>query len=254
MPILRHVLPALLAGGLLAAPLAAQQPAAPPRPTNLQVLPDSISRDELIATMRGFALALGVRCSHCHVEVERDGRVERDMAADDKAPKRTAREMMRMVASINERLAALPERVDPPVRVQCATCHRGARTPRLLGDTLMIAYGHGGTDSLVATYRALRARHYGSGTYDFSDRPLADLGANLLSEGMPADATAVALLNVEVNPESPVAVSGLARAQLAAGDSAAALASLRRALALEPNNRDAAEAVQRLEAALGSRN
>jgi hypothetical protein len=77
----------------------------------------------------------------------------------------------------------------------------------LLGDTLMVAYRHGGADSLVATYRALRERHYGRGTYDFSDRPLADLGANLLTEGMPADATAVATLNVEMNPESPVAVN-----------------------------------------------
>jgi len=236
---------ALLAG---VAPVAAQQ-TAPPRPTNLQVLPDSISRDELIRIMRGFSLALGVRCSHCHVEREVDGRVERDMANDAKPEKRVAREMMRMVASINERLTTLPERADPPVQVRCATCHRGASTPRLLEDTLMLAYELGGADSLRATYHALRAQHYGRGTYDFSDRPLADLGANLLAEGMAADATAVAALNVDFHPGSVVAVTELARAQLAAGDSSAAVASWRRVLEIEPNNRQATEALARIERA-----
>ena len=238
---------AALAAVLLTAPLAAQQtPPAPPE--NLQVLPDSISREELIATMRSFALALGVRCSHCHVEREVDGRVERDMASDAKVEKRIAREMMRMVGSINERLATLPERAAPPVPVRCATCHRGAATPRLLGDSLMIAYERGGSESLVSTYRTLRTRHYGLGTYDFSDRPLADLGANLLSEGMAADATAVAALNVDFHPGSAVAVTELARAQLAAGDSSAALASWRRVLEIQPDNRQATDAIGRLNA------
>ena len=242
---LRHVTIALLAALSYAAPLTAQQ-TAPAPPENLQVLPDSISRDELISIMRSFALGLGVRCSHCHVEREVDGRVERDMASDAKVEKRIAREMMRMVASINERLATLPERADPPVPVRCATCHRGAATPRLIGDSLMVAYEGGGADALVATYRTLRTRHYGLGTYDFSDRPLADLGANLLAEGMAADATAVAALNVDFHPGSVVAVTELARAQLAAGDSSAAIASWRRVLEIEPNNRQATEALARI--------
>jgi hypothetical protein len=154
--------------------------------------------------------------------------------------------MLRMVMSINERLETLPERSDPPVQVRCATCHRGAATPRLLEDTLLLAYELGGVDSLRSTYHALRGRHYGRGTYDFSDRPLADLGANLLSEGMAADATAVAALNVQMNPQSVVAVNELARASLAAGDSAAALQWYRRILQLDPENRDAVAAVERL--------
>ena len=243
----RPRLAALAVALVVAAPAAAQQ-GTPPRPTNLQVLPDSIGRDELIRTMRGFALALGVRCSHCHVEREVDGRVERDMANDAKPEKRIAREMMRMVASINERLTTLPERNDPPVQVRCATCHRGAAVPRLLEDTLMLAYELGGVDSLRATYHALRGQHYGRGTYDFSDRPLADFAANLLAEDMPADATAVAALNVQMNPQSVVAVNELARASLAAGDSAAALQWYRRILQLDPQNRDAQAAVERLGA------
>jgi len=35
--------------------------------TNLEVLPEDITRGELVSIMRGFAGALGVRCNHCHV-------------------------------------------------------------------------------------------------------------------------------------------------------------------------------------------
>ena len=185
----------LAAAGLLAlslsAPLEAQQ-----RPTNLQVLPDSISREELIGIMRSFSLALGVRCSHCHVETERDGRVERDMASDAKPEKRVAREMLRMVGDINARLATLPERADPAVAVRCATCHRGAALPRTLEDTLMVAYHDGGVGSLTHTYRELRARHFGRALYDFGPMSLAELGGRLVDGGMPADEAAVYRLNL----------------------------------------------------------
>ena len=227
---------------LFATPVRAQQ-----RPTNLQVLPDSISRDELIGIMRSFSLALGVRCSHCHVEVERDGRVERDMASDAKPEKRTAREMMRMVADINARLATLPERAQPPVAVRCATCHRGAALPRTLQDTLMVAYHGGGTSSLTHTYRELRARHFGRALYDFGAMTLADLGGRLHDGGMPADAAAVYRLNLEMYPEDATTHASLGEAHAAAGDTAAALASLRRALELDPGNRDVAQAIERLE-------
>ena len=35
--------------------------------TNLQVLHDTLSRQTLIRTMKGFTRALGVRCEFCHV-------------------------------------------------------------------------------------------------------------------------------------------------------------------------------------------
>lgn len=223
-------------------PLAAQQ-----RPTNLQVLPDSISRDELIGIMRSFSLALGVRCSHCHVEVERDGRVERDMASDAKPEKRVAREMLRMVGDINARLATLPERAEPNVAVRCATCHRGARLPRTLEDTLMVAYHDGGISALTHTYRELRARHFGRALYDFGPMSLTALGGRLVDGGMPADAAAVYRLNLEMYPEDATTHASLGEAKAAAGDTAAALVSLRRALELDPRNRDVAETIERLE-------
>ncbi|HXV14001.1 MAG TPA: c-type cytochrome, partial [Candidatus Krumholzibacteria bacterium] len=34
--------------------------------TNLKVLPKDIQKAELVGIMRGFSMALNVRCTHCH--------------------------------------------------------------------------------------------------------------------------------------------------------------------------------------------
>ena len=72
---------------------------------------------------RGFSRALGVSCTHCHVE--------QDFASDDKRPKRAAREMMAMHRTINEQLKKMENlEKDPEKRgINCSTCHRGAVDP-----------------------------------------------------------------------------------------------------------------------------
>src|SRR5690349_14269061 len=64
---------------------------------NLQVLSPNITHDELIATMRGYARALGTRCDHCHVQTATEPRPQFDFPSDAKPEKKVAREMMRMV-------------------------------------------------------------------------------------------------------------------------------------------------------------
>jgi hypothetical protein len=78
---------------------------APPSPQNLQVLSKDISREELIATMRGYTAGLGVQCNYCHVQEGRGGR--NDFATDEKAPKKTARVMITMMNHVNETLARI---------------------------------------------------------------------------------------------------------------------------------------------------
>ena len=71
----------------------------------------------------GYSRALGVACSHCHVE--------QDFASDDKRPKRAAREMAVMHKMINDQLVKM-ENLDlkPEQRfINCSTCHRGAINP-----------------------------------------------------------------------------------------------------------------------------
>ena len=72
----------------------------PPKPKNLKILPEDIDHDQLIAIMRGFSGALGVRCTHCHVGQESDPR-SMDFASDDKDEKKTSRDMLKMTEAIN---------------------------------------------------------------------------------------------------------------------------------------------------------
>jgi Photosynthetic reaction centre cytochrome C subunit len=71
----------------------------------------------------GYSRALGVSCTHCHVE--------RDFASDDKRPKRAAREMAAMHRTINEQLKTMKNLETQPDKraINCSTCHRGAINP-----------------------------------------------------------------------------------------------------------------------------
>ena len=71
----------------------------------------------------GYAKALGVRCTHCHVED--------DFASDDLRPKRAAREMATMHHDVNQQLARMKdlEGTSQDRFINCATCHRGRIDP-----------------------------------------------------------------------------------------------------------------------------
>jgi len=98
---------------------------------NLKVLPQTITHDELIATMRNFSRSLGVRCEHCHVQITPPPGSKQDMdfASDAKPEKNVARQMIRMVNSVNTTYLA---QINPAgENVQCMTCHRGHKIPDL---------------------------------------------------------------------------------------------------------------------------
>jgi photosynthetic reaction center cytochrome c subunit len=71
--------------------------------------------DELIPSMQFITAALGVECDFCHVQGAFD--------KDDKKPKQIAREMMKMMISINA------DNFDSHREVTCNTCHRGSPHP-----------------------------------------------------------------------------------------------------------------------------
>jgi hypothetical protein len=72
----------------------------------------------------GYSKALGVTCTHCHVET--------DFASDEKRPKKAAREMQAMHRGINDQLRKLQhlDLKEDERLINCATCHRGAINPR----------------------------------------------------------------------------------------------------------------------------
>ena len=95
------------------------------RMTNLQVLPKDIPQRELIAQMRQYMGALGVRCAFCHEDNEQTHLL--NFAADTKPQKQTARIMIGMVNELNQKyLATLPT---GDAKVTCYTCHRGRSIP-----------------------------------------------------------------------------------------------------------------------------
>ncbi|HEX7895519.1 MAG TPA: c-type cytochrome [Terriglobales bacterium] len=81
---------------------------------NVRVL-KGIPSDQLIPTMQFISASLGVECGFCHVENHFD--------QDDKKPKQVARQMMEMMAAINQK------NFDGHQVVTCNTCHRGMRSP-----------------------------------------------------------------------------------------------------------------------------
>ena len=84
----------------------------------------SVPARQLLDIMNGgYSRALGVRCTHCHVE--------QDFASDDKRPKRAAREMAAMHWTINQTLAKMGNLESSPEDrfINCATCHRGQVDP-----------------------------------------------------------------------------------------------------------------------------
>jgi tetratricopeptide (TPR) repeat protein len=190
---------------LLCARTAAETQWPPEAFTNLKALPKDISRDELTALMAGFTRALGVRCTHCHVGAEGQPLSTFKFAADDKPAKQKARVMIEMVRSINTtHLPSLARRADPAVKVECATCHRGATVPRMLQDELRGEYKAGGLEAVKAKYRDLRERYYGRFTYDFGEVPLADVAGEIWNAA-PEDGVQLHALNVEMNPQSAFA-------------------------------------------------
>jgi tetratricopeptide (TPR) repeat protein len=239
----RHVLAAALLLALPGAEQAAGQ--IPDTFTNLQVLPKTISRDSLIGIMRGFSLSLGARCQYCHVGGDGISFEGVRFADDDDEDKRKAREMLRMVQRINtEFLPGLPQRDQPPVEVQCFTCHRGAQRPRTIEAVLAQTIAEVGTDSAIAQYRQLRSRYYGRATFDFSDLPLVELARALARQGTADVAEKMLQLNLEFHPSVVANYAGLAEVRLQRADTAGAIVALEKVLELRPQD---AEARRRLE-------
>lgn len=90
---------------------------------NIRALPAQMPAGRLLLAMRdGFSPALGVDCTHCHVEG--------DFASEANDRKQVARDMMAMARRITtELLPAVPHLRSQQPQVTCSTCHRGQVKP-----------------------------------------------------------------------------------------------------------------------------
>lgn len=90
---------------------------------NVQLMKDVPAARFLRIMDAGYSRALGVGCEHCHAEDRWD--------ADEKRPKRAAREMILLVRQINDSLSRMENIDNTDPAVNCTTCHRGFVKPAL---------------------------------------------------------------------------------------------------------------------------
>jgi len=227
---------ALLPPILLAAGSAQAQ--IPDKFTNLQVLSKEIAKPELLETMKGFSMSLGVRCTYCHVGEEKPGVppfTGFQFAPDDKAPKATARAMMKMMSDVNLKyLSEIRTGRDARVQVSCMTCHRGVAVPQPIGQLLLETIREKGIEAGTGKYRELRGQHLGGMAYDFGEAPLSEVARALIADKKVEDALSVAKLNAEFHPASARSQFALGEIYAAKGDKASAADAYRKALELEP--------------------
>jgi tetratricopeptide (TPR) repeat protein len=204
-----------------------------------------MSQEEILQVMQNFTTALGVDCAHCHAQTTtspgRGGRgrgsAAFDYVSDEKPQKKTARAMVTMVRNLNASVATAVGR--PPeatTRVDCITCHRGVAVPIQLAEALDRAVKQRGTAEAVTTYRDLRRRYFGAQAYDFSENSLIDYADRALRVGRPDDAITWLELNLSYFPRSSSTYAALSNVQQRKKDITAAIGSLERAVALNPDN------------------
>jgi hypothetical protein len=120
------------------APPPAGRPHPPaPAPTNLKVLPKTLTGDQVMDIMHGWEKQLGVECNTCHAvdpnKKRTDSRPALNFPDDCKPEKETARLMVKMTMEINKNFTSMVESKQnneaSAKEVSCATCHRGHFDP-----------------------------------------------------------------------------------------------------------------------------
>ena len=218
----------------------------PDKFTNLQFFPKDISRAELVMTMRNIAGDLGLRCHNCHVGP--DDLTGMDFAIDEKPTKKVAREMLKMLQSVNATLKTLPPRDEPRGSATCYTCHRGAQRPPERLDMLLARVAQEkGAESAIARYQELKKDHPNDGQYNFTPPAVGIAASRLAGAKRVDDALALARFNAELFPDVSLVQAQVGQILLQKGDRAAAAEQFRKALKLDPANQAAQRGLKAAE-------
>jgi tetratricopeptide (TPR) repeat protein len=228
----RHGIAAAL---LLVAGAAFAQPAQE-APKNLKVLPKDWSRPQVVQVMQNFTAGLGVGCDFCHVLPQG---APPDFASDEKKEKDLARAMMKITQDLNTRLPTdFGMSPNDVTRIGCITCHRGVPEPKQLAEILAKTSADKGFGAASDQYKELKAKYYGAQAYDFSESGLIATATPLV-QNRTDEAIQFLQLNLQLFPQSVRSYVALAQAQQAKKDNPAAIASLEKALAIDPKNAQA---------------
>lgn len=213
-------------------------------PDNLKVLPENISSTDLSNTMKGFALGLDARCETCHVGEPNTPLDTFDFASDEKAMKRKARLMIKMVQEINDTFVPRLDEIEKSKRVEvrCVTCHRGQRLPKLIEDVLDEQLAENGLDAAVNKYVELRENFYGSHSYDFSEFTLPMYAQGLADREKTQEAIAITKINAGHFPDSYYTFFILAELYKTNGQTEPAIENYINAIELNPRAKPFLEA------------
>ena len=132
-------------------------------------------------------------------------------------------------------------------RVGCITCHRGVPEPKQLAEILARTSAERGFAAAQAQYNELKSKYYGAQAYDFSESGLIAT-AQPLVQTRTDEAIQFLNMNLGLFPQSARTYVALAQAQAAKKDTAGAISSLEKALAIEPNNAAARRQLDQLRA------
>ena len=142
--------------------------------------------------------------------------------------------------------------VDFEELANCIEAISGGLQPKLplvrIGVVMRRLIDQKGLDEALAHYEKVWSERAGA-EFDLSEGQLNSLGYEYLAAGQPDTALALFERNVMSYPESANTWDSMGEAQLALGLHADARASYERSLELNPNNRGAAAAIEKIEAA-----
>lgn len=240
-PTNQTILTVMIAAGLILSTLSFSTNALAQIPdefTNLKVLDEKIKKGKLVGIMKSWTRALGVRCNYCHVGGSAQSLDGMEFDKDDKQSKKTTRLMLEMVNNINREFVSKVEGTsNTGMEVSCITCHRGQIHPRQIEEVLLKSHADGGFKAAATVYDSLRAKYYGSHTFDFSIKALTRIAQDLSRSGDMEDALKFLKLNQKYNPESVWNYLMMGRLYMQSGDKESAAVSFEKVLELEPENR-----------------
>lgn len=194
-----------------------------------------------MANMQDIAQGLGVKCEYCHARMGRavpPPETGNAAAADSPAKSHleVAGAMIAMTRELNEKIvAATGKPANEVTRVTCITCHRGVAIPGQLSDIIAKTAVQKGPDAAVTQYRDLRTQYYGHQAYDFSEEALL-VAAQQVVRIKPASSIPLLRLNLEFYPKSVRSYAQIAFAYTRSLDDESAIATLEKALEIEPEN------------------
>lgn len=188
---------------------------------------------------------------YCHKGEEGKPLSTYDFPSDENPNKNRAREMLRMLESINGHLNKIEPSGDKRVNMWCHTCHHGRSKPMTLEEEMGEQYRTKGIKAALDHCADLKKKYYNRGAYDFGERTLNEFGYEVLGKNDVAGGIEVFKLNAAEYPQSGNVWNSLAEAYMKSGDLKVAAENYEMALKLDPADENSKEMLKKIRESKG---